>query len=380
MSIRKRTYKSGKQKWEVNYRDADGKRHNKVCPTLAAAKHFEAQALKEKFEEKELGINHTKQLEWNKIKNDFLENSKSTWTNNTYQLHYYCLKSWSDFLNKKFPRGEIYLSDITVEVINEFKTNRSEMVKNSTINRELTCLKTMMNWAMDSEEYDFETTLPRKIKLLKESSGRLRYLTEEEMQKIIEKAIPLHLKVFYVLAFATGMRKGEILGLKWSNIDLVNGFISVEKTKGSETTKSGKTRGISIDSSVCDVLKWWKEQIGKEYKLYSTPHYIPPVDNINVFKVKDVRKAHNTACKKAGIEDFRIHDCRHTAATIFRREGTRLDTLKNILGHSTIKLTMRYAHIGSKEQEEAAKKLGIVLLPGNIEDTLKPNTKPYKKE
>ena len=380
MSIRKRIYESGKQVWEVNYRDAQGVRHNKICPTLAHARNFEAKVTKERFEEKELGMKVSSDILWSEITKDFLEHSKITWTNNTYKLHKLCLKNWDAFLALQISRGVIYLSDIDLPLIDAFKSLRQKTVKNSTINRELTFLKTLINWAIDSDEYHYESLLPRRIKMLKESPGRLRYLSEEEMARIIKEAIPLHLKVYYILAFSTGMRKGEILGLQWKNIDLENGFIYVERTKEKENTKSGKARGIAVDSSVCNVLRWWKEQIGKEYELErNLKHYRPPVDKTNVFTIKDIKRAHKTACKNAGIEDFRPHDCRHTAATLFRHTGTKLDTLMEILGHSTIKLTMRYAHVGSEEKRDAAKSVGIVLLPGSIEDALNPGIKAPKK-
>ena len=380
MPIRKREYKSGKKVWEVYWRDSQGKRHNKVCPTHAAARHYEAKVLKEKFEEKELGLRKNKDIEWDEITKAFLENSKNTWTNNTFKLHKLCLKNWTEFLEKKFNRGKIYLGDVTLEVINEFKSERSKTVKNSTINRELTCLKTLLNWTIDFDEYNYMSKLPRKIKMLKEAPGRLRYLSENEMKSLIENAIPLHLKIFYIIAFATGMRKGEILGLKWQNIDLGNGLIYVHRTKEKDTTKSGKSRGVNIDSGICDILKWWKEQIGKEYELKKyIKHYKCPVDKENIFTIKDIKRAHKTACKNAGIKDFRIHDCRHTAATFLRHKGTRLDTLMDILGHSTIKLTMRYAHIGSEEKKKAAESIGVVLVSDNLNNTLKADIKPTKK-
>lgn len=101
---------------------------------------------------------------------------------------------------------------------------------------ELACLKAMLNLA---EEWDLAgKTVVRKIKLLKEPPGRLRYLTIEEIHRLINAAQAEHLKTFYLIAFSTGLRKGEILGLKWSDIDFSQGIIEVEKTK------SGKRRGV----------------------------------------------------------------------------------------------------------------------------------------
>ncbi len=380
MPIHKRTYPSGKTTYQVDYRDAQGIRKYKACPTLAHARNFEAKVLREKFEEKELGVKASQNILWEQITKNFLNHTRNTWTENTYKLHTYCLKAWNDFLKEQFPYGSIYLSDIDLPLINNYKTHRRQTVKNSTINRELTFLKTLFNWAIDSDEYHFESILPRKIKLLKEDSGRLRYLTEEEIATIIKEAPLLHLKVYYILAFSTGMRKGEILGLKWQDVDLLNGFIYVQRTGEKENTKSGKPRGITVDTGICDVLQWWKEQIGKVYKREKLPTYYPPVDDINVFTIKDIKKSHKTACKNAGIEDFRPHDCRHTAATLFRRKGTKLDTLMEILGHSTIRMTMRYAHVGSEEKRDAAEAVGYLIATQKVKDLLMPLPKPSKNE
>ena len=380
MPIRKRTYKSGKTAYEVNYYDAQGKRKYKVCPTLAHARNFEDKAKKERFEEKELNIDQVKDQEWETFSKRFLEYSKTNKKANTYKSHCLSLKHWTEFFKIKFPRGQVYLSDITLSVIEEYKAERLKKVSSSTVNRELACLKHAITMA---EEWDMYAgnLKTKKIKLLKEPPGRLRYLLEDEMSRLIKEAIPLHLKVYYVLAFTTGMRKGEILGLKWENIDLENGLIQVEKTVTGNSPKSGKRREISIFPGVCDVLTWWKRQIGKEYNLHDfIPHYVPPVDEDSVFTIHDVRSAHRTACKKAGITNFRIHDGRHTAATLLRRKGTELDTLMEILGHSTIKMTMRYAHVGSDEKKEAAESAGGAVVAHNVRDTLNLTLKRSKNK
>lgn len=164
------------------------------------------------------------------------------------------------------------------------------------------------------------------------------------------------------------------MGLKWQDVDFQNCLIYVRRTKEKENTKSGKSRGITIDKGICNVLAWWKKQIGKTYN-----HYACPVDETNVFTIKDIKRAHKTACKLADITDFRIHDCRHTAATLFRIKGTKLDTLMEILGHSTITLTMRYAHVGSEEKRDAAELVGGVVVAQSIDNAFNLDNTQFKK-
>jgi integrase len=178
----------------------------------------------------------------------------------------------------------------------------------------------------------------------------LRYLTEEELKKLLAEcpnpAEPRvkremgvikgtqapYLKDFIVIAVNTGMRKGEILSLKWSQIR--NGFIYVDKTKTDEA------RQIPINHDLEECLK----SIRTRQQLSS--RYVFPNGQGGV--IRDVRTAFKSALKRAGILDFHPHDLRHTFASHYLMRGGSLKGLKEVLGHKDIKMTMRYAHL-SKE-------------------------------
>jgi len=337
MAVFKHIYPSGKISWMADWRDASGKQRRKACRTKTEALEWEAKMRQDKFTEKLTGIKPIEKIKFKNFTEKFLEFSKANKKNKTYISHKLSVKYLTEHFKDKM------LEDITVYDVEQYKLKRLEKVKPASLNRELACLKYMMNLADDWGM--LQKNIARKIKLLREPPGRLRYLNAEEIHRLIDAAKPEYLKVYYIIAFYTGMRKSEILGLQWENVDFKNKIIHVVQQVAEDSPKSGRRREVPMADELAKILKTWKTH----------------TDGINVFNIKDPKKAHATACKRANIENFRLHDCRHTAATIFRLAGTELDTLMEILGHSSIRMTMRYAHIGCHEKEKAASNVEYLL-------------------
>lgn len=129
----------------------------------------------------------------------------------------------------------------------------------------------------------------RKVKLSQENNRRLRYLSQEECQALID-ACALHLRPIVITALNTGMRLGEILSLKWEQIDLKHGFILLDKTK------NGERREIPINITVRKVLE----------SIPHGPESLYVFTNRNGSPYKSVNNSFPTACRKAGIHDFRF--------------------------------------------------------------------------
>ena len=211
---------------------------------------------------------------------------------------------------------------------------------NSTINRHIEMLSKMFNLCIDNGVITFNPC--RSVKQLREENFKIRFLTIEE-EKELFKAIEathtdaagnitypyIHLKPLVVCALQTGMRRGEIFSLKWSQIDFNNGFIEVLKTK------SGKARKIPISPRLDLLLKEILATSNSEYVFINSATNKPYVD---------IKNAFSTVLEKANIKNFRFHDLRHTAATRMTEMGIDLGVVQEILGHSDIKTTMRYAH------------------------------------
>jgi len=221
--------------------------------------------------------------------------------------------------------------------ISQRKTKTSE----STINREIALLKTIFNKAIEWGR--IEKNPLDNVKKFKENHQKdMRILKDEEAILLIDSAVP-HLKPILILALNTGMRRGEIFSLKWENIDFKKGVIFIEDSK------SGKSRKVCMNSIIFETLK----EMPKDSK------YLFPNEKTGTH-IKDVKNSFKTACEIANIKGFRFHDTRHTAATKMIEAGVDIVTVSRILGHSSIQMTMRYAHPGEKSMREAAEKLGKI--------------------
>jgi integrase len=218
--------------------------------------------------------------------------------------------------------------------------------KNAYVNKVLNILKAMLTKAVEWEmvEPDMLKRV-RRVKSLRENK-RLRYLSPEECQKLLAVCDELtektkhyaHLKPIITMALNTGMRKGEILGLKWSNLDMRNGLILLEQTK------NGERREIPINQTVTDMLKALPRRIDGGPVFRSAQGGDLP---------GDIKHGFATACKNAELTDFHFHDLRHTFASQLVMQGVDLRTVSELLGHKDIKMTMRYAHLAPAHKAKA---------------------------
>ncbi len=207
-------------------------------------------------------------------------------------------------------------------------------------NRLIAVLKRMFTKAYDWEMID-EDILKRvrKVKQLKGEIKRLRYLSEEEAQRLISHCEP-YLNPIVITALNTGMRKSEILKLTWDRVDLKNRLILLDKTK------NGERREIPINKTLLNTLSILARHIKCDYVFYN-PDTLKPY--------YDIKKSFGKALKKAHILDFRFHDLRHTFASWLVMGGIDLTTVKELLGHKDVKMTLRYSHLAASHISNAVK-------------------------
>ncbi len=268
------------------------------------------------------------------------------------QRSYKDKKLWIKQLIEVF--GYLDVKDLSTRIIEQWQSKRLKYNKPSTVNRILATLKHMINkavqWDMVSEETLKQV---RNVKLLEENNKRLRFLTVEECQSLIGCCAP-HLKPIVTVALHTGMRKSEILNLKWEQIDLVHGFILLD------TSKNGERREIPIDNTLDEMFN-------------QIPHSI---ESIYVFTDRDgnpyksVKKSFSTALKKARIRDFRLHDLRHCFGSHLVMNGVDLTTVKDLLGHKSLTMTLRYAHLAPEHKRKAVNILDKVLSNNQTENSV----------
>ena len=181
----------------------------------------------------------------------------------------------------------------------------------------------------------------QNVKKLKEPPGRVRYLSQEEINRLLRVSAP-HLKPIIITALTTGMRLSEILNLKWEEVNLKRKTIVLRKTKNNEV------RLIPINGFLFKTLTNLPS-LGKSKWLFPGEDGKP---------MGSVKTAFKTALKRAGIKNFRFHDLRHTFAAYLVMNGANLRTVQLLLGHKDIKMTMRYSHLSQALIKEEVEKLG----------------------
>jgi len=239
--------------------------------------------------------------------------------------------------------GEGYLSDVTAHAVEIYKTERLENVTPATVNRELACLRHLLNKAV---EWGYLNVNPAgRVKLLKEPPGRMRYLETGEIRALL-KECPQYLRNIVVIALNAGLRKSEIFNLKWDDVDLEAKTIIVRNSKNNEH------RIIPINANVYAILRSIRRR--GEYILSKR----------NGEPYRDIKNGFKATVRRAGIKNFRFHDLRHTFASHLAMNGWNLQTIQRLMGHRTIKMTMRYSHLSKSHLQGAVDSLGLRFSDG----------------
>lgn len=243
----------------------------------------------------------------------------------------------------KKPLVDIRPEDIDILIQRLIKKGLSA----ATVNRHLEVIRTIFNYSIKRRKAFYNPM--SAVKMLKVPQPKLEFWTEYEAQRFLEYAEERYkeqgrpiVALFYKFALNTGMRLGEIIALRWHDVDLDNMLITVCRTRCyksrtiKETTKGGKIRHVPINRAIYDNLVELKKRSQHElvFTVLGTP-----LDHANVTKWfrRDI--------KAAGVKKIRFHDLRHTYASHFVMNGGSVYTLQAILGHSDIKTTERYAHL-----------------------------------
>jgi len=252
--------------------------------------------------------------------------------------------------------GDLPLGEFSANHIQELQTDLlSAGKKNSYVNRTIIELKVMISCAVQWDMIDASIKeKARSVKMLP-TDNRLRFLSLPEIQRLLVACSETptghngngreapHLLPIVTLALNTGMRRGEILNLSWDMIDLVNGFIFL----GSKDTKTGQKREVPLNDAAREVLEILSEQRNAD-----VPWVFPSPDNPS-HPLTDIKFSWHSALVRAGVKDFHFHDLRHTFASHMVMAGVDLPTVASLLGHSDIKMTMRYAHLAPDHRKAA---------------------------
>ncbi len=330
----------GRDWWIDFYADSRRKRE-KIGPSRSLAEQVLKKRQVEVAENKYLDIKKQHKTTFRELCEDYMRlhsrPNKRSWKSDEKKM-----KTLSAFF------GNRPLYEISAIFVENYKAKRSKetvrlgkeytegkkCVSVATVNRELACLKHMFNKAI---EWGYAETNPvSRVKLFKENNARIRYLEKEEIKKLINNASE-HLKPILTVALNTGMRKGEILSLKWNDLDFKNNIIYIRESKNGERRELPmnaitKSTLIAVRKHPESPFVFCNEQ-GEAYA--------------------NVRKSFFTACKTSGILNFRFHDLRHTFASQLVMSGVDLNTVRELLGHKTLDMTLRYSHLSPDHKKRA---------------------------
>jgi len=246
-------------------------------------------------------------------------------------------------------------------------------LKPSTINRQLVALKAVLSKAVEWEILDRHPL--HSVKQLKiDSKSKVRYLSDAEEKRLRraldareakirserasgnqwrqERGKPLledmnsrafsdHLRPMVLIALNTGMRRGELFGLTWEDVNLKKRYLTI----AGKTAKTGATRHIPLNDEALGTLLAWRNATDSKHLVFPNPNTGKRFDNIST--------AWQQILKDAKIIDFRFHDCRHHFASQLAMKGCDLNVIRELLGHSDISMTLRYAHLAPEHKAAA---------------------------
>lgn len=236
------------------------------------------------------------------------------------------------------------LDEITAGEVEKIRTERiqaKKAVTPATVNREVAFLKHIYNLAL--RDGKTERNPLAKLRLLREPSGRVRYLSDDEESRLLKAlATDEHRQRVSVL-LNTGLRKSEFLGLRWRDVDLKAGVLTVPRSK------NGEARHVPVNAIVREILMRLPRPLDRAALVFP-----------NGEGKRDLRwaeKAFPEAISAAKIEDFRLHDTRHTFASRLAMEGVDLLAIKALGGWKTLSMVQRYAHLSPGHQRTAIERL-----------------------
>ena len=354
--IKKVVKKGGGYTWLVDYYDPDGRRIKRRFSKLDDATTFDASVKVSKKDGKYgeiFGKKEDAPVLFAHLAQDYLV---------AYQ-------SQRGFVDKRLivekvllPHfGETPVAGISYRDLELFRSQRRQVTtrqgKNRSparVNREMATLRHMLNKAVQWDWLPVNPLEKGESLFFREDHSRVRYLTQEEAARLLAASQP-HLRPIVETALNTGMRKGEILALRWEW--LRDGWIHLP----AGMSKTGLGRMVPVNEAQAQVFA----EVRRQVQLKSPLVFCDPTGE----GWKQLRKSFAGALRRAGITDFRFHDLRHTCASWLVMAGADLVSVQKQLGHTTIGTTMRYAHLSPGHLKKSSNLISTRKNDGNIMGT-----------
>lgn len=251
--------------------------------------------------------------------------------------------------------GKINLADIGTKQVEEYKElrlsgrlNFKKIPTPRTVNLELANLRRMLNLAVEWNVLA-SNPLKRKLTMIPETEPPTRYLTPFEIARLKDACVP-HLLPVVVLTLQTGMRKGEVSGLLWQEVDLNRKVIHLSGNR----TKNGSGRTIPLNPTALGVIREALQQGVTSLDFVFHRDGKP---------LGDFKRSFNSACQRAGLKGVTFHTLRHTFASGLVARGVSLLTVKDLLGHADLSTTLRYSHLAPDALKAAVNEIEKYQFP-----------------
>ena len=254
---------------------------------------------------------------------------------------------WKDKL------GVYSLADITPPLIVECRDLLAESLSPATVVRYLAALSIVFTVAVNEWEWVQENPA-KKVKRPTEPDGRVRFLDDDERQRLLvacKESSSEWLYMCVILALSSGMRKAELMGLKWPDVNLKDGYLILHKTK------NGTRRRVPLSGLALALLK----EHNKIRRL-DTPLLFPSERNPQ--QPIDLRSAFEYAKERAEIKEFHWHDLRHCTASYLAMNNASLAEIAEILGHKTLAMVKRYAHLSDGHVSSVIESMNAKIFGG----------------
>jgi integrase len=254
--------------------------------------------------------------------------------------------------------GPLSWEELTPLVLNTWLRRQVEKgLKNATINKHIFLLNRLIRTAEEWQVIPDGVRPPRCLKKLPTGDHRQRFLSQEEIRRLVSACEQIRhpfLSLFIRFLLLTGARKGEARTAKWQDIDQERGVWCVP------VSKNGRSRRVMLSSAALSVLNQTREQSkalglpdGPNDFLFTNPRSRTRYNTFHIayFKARDI----------AGLQDVRIHDLRHTYASLLINNGVTLYEVQELLGHSSPAMTQRYAHLLPNQLRERTEIIGRIV-------------------
>ena len=251
---------------------------------------------------------------------------------------------------QQYLRGRV-LSEISRDDISAIGEVKRDESSGSTANRYLALIRAILRRACFEWEWIIRTP---KVRMYQEAKRRVRWITPEQA-KVLLGELPLHQKEITLFALSTGLRQANVVQLTWPQVDLVRGTVWIPSDKA----KAGEDIHVSLSEFSTQVLH---RQLGKHKDRVFT-YAGKPVQQANT-------KSWRNALNRAGIENFRWHDLRHTWASWLVQNGTPLYVLQEMGGWKSSEMVRRYAHLAPAQLAQHAAVVGNLLCDTNLAQSL----------